>query len=161
MSASSETDANERRPDASTARRLVLEQHLALRRLLNARIAEARTSIADNPARRESLRTLIEMMRQLFVQHLADEEALIVPILEDDLPLGPLRAESLRDEHSRQLQELDTLCAWPATSDDGDLVERFDSLATALLDDITHEERDLLTPDIVRDDCVVVDQSSG
>jgi hypothetical protein len=140
---------------------LVLGQHVTLRDLLNAGIAEARTSAADNPSRRESLRMLVRWLRDLFVQHLADEEALIVPILEDDLPLGPCRAALLRDEHLRQRQEFDALCDWPDAADERELVARFATLATALLGDMTHEEFDLLTPEIIRDDCVVVDQSSG
>jgi hypothetical protein len=151
----------EHRPSAGRARMLVLEQHMVLRDLLNAGIAEVRASEVDNPSRRESLGMLVRWLRDLFVQHLADEEALIVPILEDDLPLGPCRAAQLRDEHLRQRREFDALCDWPDTADEGELAARFDTLATALLGDMAHEEWDLLTPDIIRDDCVVVDQSSG
>ena len=41
------------------------------------------------------------------------------------------------------------------------LAQTLKGLGTALLDDITHEERELLTPEIIRDDGIVVDQCGG
>jgi hypothetical protein len=147
---------------AAQARRLVLEQHLELRRLLKMGLAEARAVVKRQALPHESLRSLVLMIRDVFVQHLADEESLIVPFLEDDLPLGPLRAKRLREEHADQRAELSTLCSWPDDdSQDLELALRFENLGTALLHDIAHEETHLLTPEIIRDDCIVIDQSGG
>jgi hypothetical protein len=87
-------------PSAETARRLVLEQHLGLRRLLMMGLAQI--SEEHQEPRHEPLRALVDEIQSIFVRHLADEERLILPILENDLPLGPMRAEALRDEHARQ-----------------------------------------------------------
>jgi DUF438 domain-containing protein len=150
---------NDRRP-AETARQLVLEQHLQLRRMLSMGLLQARQSAADGGAQ-EPLRDLVSLIRDVFVQHLADEEALIVPILEEDLPVGPSRVEALREEHDRQRSELETLCAWPEEGSDRELAARFETLATTLLGDIAHEERELLIPDVIRDDHVVINQLGG
>lgn len=146
---------------AETARRLVLEQHLTLRGLLMMGLAHVRAARDDPEPRHEPLRALVAEVRSVFVQHLADEEALVLPILEDDLPLGPARAEALREEHVRQRAELETLCGWPEDGSDQALAIGFGRLAAALLEDIAHEEREVLTPDVIRDDCVVIDQSGG
>jgi hypothetical protein len=147
---------------AARARRLVLEQHIELRRLLRMGMAQAQAAVKGHVLPHESLRALILMIREVFVQHLADEEALIIPVLDDDLPLGPLRAKRLREEHAGQRKELERLCSWPEEeSHDLELILRFEGLGTALLDDITHEERELLTPEIIRDDGIVVDQCGG
>ena len=87
MSDGAHRSENDRQP-AETARRLVLEQHVQLRRMLSMGLVQARQSaVADGG--QEPLRGLVGLIRDVFVQHLADEEALIVPILEDDLPVGP------------------------------------------------------------------------
>jgi len=155
-----DADPNEGR--AARARRLVLDQHVDLRRLLKMGLAEAHAAGKSQTLPHEILRSLVDMVRDVFVQHLADEEALILPVLNDDLPLGPLRAKRLLEEHADQRSELDALCAWPPEqSNDLEFALRFEAMANTLLQDIAHEERHLLTPEIIRDDGVVVDQSAG
>ena len=154
------TDRTVRLP-ADMARRLVLGQHIELRRLLTMGLGQVVSVLADEGGGHEPLRSLVGLIRHVFVQHLADEEALIVPILEADPPIGPQRVEALREEHGRQRRELEALCAWPEEGDDLELAERFGSLARALLQDIAHEERELLIPDVVRDDNIVIDQVGG
>jgi hypothetical protein len=149
------------RKPAELARRLVLEQHRELRRLLTMGLAQVQGALMDGGAAHEPLRSLVSLVRDVFVQHLADEEALITPILEDDLPVGPLRVAALCEEHQRQRGEVEALCAWPEEANDGELALRFDALAQSLLQDILHEECELLIPEIIRDDHVVVDQSDG
>jgi hypothetical protein len=150
---------NDRQP-AETARQLVLEQHLQLRRMLSMGLVQARQSAAGDGGQ-EPLRGLVGLIRDVFVKHLADEEALIVPILEDDLPVGPLRVEALREEHDRQRSELEALCAWPEEGREVELAARFETLATTLLGDIVHEERELLIPEVIHDDHVVINQLGG
>jgi DUF438 domain-containing protein len=159
MSDGAHHSENDRKP-AETARRLVLQQHLQLRRMLSMGLVQARQSVAGDGAQ-EPLRGLVGLIRDVFVQHLADEEALLVPILEDDLPVGPLRVEALREEHDRQRSELETLCAWPEEGSDLELAARFEALATALLGDIAHEERELLIPEVIRDDRIIINQFGG
>ena len=147
---------------AASARQTVLDQHVELRRLLEMGLAQAHVAVnGDDAPGNEPLRGLVAMVRDVFVRHLADEEALILPILENDLPLGPLRAARLRQEHFEQRADLDALCEWPEDASDDELAVRFEALGRNLLNDITHEERELLTPEIIRDDCVVIDQLGG
>jgi hypothetical protein len=149
------------RPPADKARRMVLDQHRELKRLLSMGLIQAREAAEEAVSGHEPIRSLVSLIQEVFLKHLADEEALIVPILEDDLPLGPARVASLREEHGRQRAELDALCAWPDDDSDVELARRFDSLAKTLLEDITHEERELLVGGVIRDDRVVVDQFVG
>jgi len=151
--------ATERHP-AETARRLVLNQHRELRRLMMMGLAPTHAEGEDAGAH-EPLRSRVGLIRDVFVRHLVDEEALIVPILEDDVPVGPQRVIALREEHRRQSAELDALCAWPEEASDLELAARFDALVKVLLEDMAHEERKLLVPEIIRDDQVIVDQSDG
>ena len=149
------------RQSAEVARRLVLDQHLHLRRLLMMGLAHSSAALGDAATSHEPLHALVAEIRGVFVRHLADEEALLFPILEDDLPLGPRRAELIREEHARQRGELEALCGWPDDGSARELAARFNQLAAALIEDIAHEEREVLIPEVVRDDQVVVDQSGG
>jgi hypothetical protein len=143
------------------ARRLVLDQHVHLRKLLMMGLAHARAALGDGATSHEPLHALVAEIRGVFLRHLADEEALLFPILEDNLPLGPRLADLIREEHTRQRGELEALCGWPDDGCGRELVVRFSKLAVALIEDIAHEEREVLIPEVVRDDQVVVDQSGG
>lgn len=149
------------RPPAEVARRRVLAQHLELRQLLRAGLDHVRAILAGEHAAHLPLRLLVAVIFGEFVRHLADEEALIVPFLEDDLPLGPLRRAHLEEEHQAQRTELAALCAWPEREDEIGLARSFRELAVALLDDIEREDRELLIPEVIRDDGIVVDQCGG
>jgi hypothetical protein len=146
---------------ADRARRKVLEQHRELRRLLLLGVAQVGEWTQEHNAPHEPLRSVIDVVRDVFIRHLADEEALILPILDLDVPLGPQRAAALHEEHDRQRAELQELAAWPEDGDDDELALRFKQLAKELLADIAHEEADLLAPSVIRDDQIVVDQSGG
>jgi mannose/cellobiose epimerase-like protein (N-acyl-D-glucosamine 2-epimerase family) len=152
---------HEARQPAEAARKKVLRQHEELRRLLTMGLAEARVAVTADGAMHETLRSLMTLIRDVFVGHLADEEALIVPILEADPPAGPLRVAALRAAHAQQRAELDALCAWPEEASDPELEERFDQLAKLLLEDIADEEHELLVPEVIHDDEPDLDQPDG
>jgi hypothetical protein len=149
------------RLSAEVARRRILNQHVGLRRLLKASLEAVRAALDGEGPGRAAFGVLVSATYLEFVRHLAEEEALLLPILEEDLPLGPQRAEALRDEHARQRAELDALRASRTTEDFDARAARFCSLVSALLVDMDHEEAELLTRDAIRDDGVVVDQCSG
>jgi hypothetical protein len=149
------------RVPASVALSRVLRQHVELRALLEAGLEQVRLVLAGELAALRPLRSLMALTQSTFVEHLAYEEAVILPILADDLPVGPLRMERILEEHARQIAELRALCAWRDGDDPTSLAKGFGDLARALLADIEHEERDVLTPDVIRDDAVVIDQCGG
>jgi hypothetical protein len=94
--------------------------------------------------------------------HLAFEEAVLVPILRDDLPLGPERAARLLDEHARQRTTLATLHGEATASPKLEMLPaKLAFLADWLLADMAEEEKSLLVPDVVRDHAAVAAQSCG
>jgi hypothetical protein len=72
-----------------------------------------------------------------------------------------VRRSHLEEEHQGQRTELAALCAWSEREDEVGLALRFRDLAVALLDDIEREDRELLIPEVIRDDGIVVDQCGG
>ena len=151
-----------RRLDAGTARGAILAQHQHIRSLLERARRVAEAALDGAPAAPDAVASSIGDIRTIMEVHLAFEEKSLLPILRDDPPLGPERADRLLDEHRRQRETLATLhreaCAFPELPI---LAAKLAFLAEWLLADMGEEERSLLIPDVVRDDVVVVDQSSG
>jgi len=133
---------------AEAGLRLILDQHTELRRLLAMGLVQSVGVLDNRVSVHEPLRSMVALIRDVLARHLADEEALLLPyieVCERSRAAGRFRAEQLRDDHTRQLGELDLLCAWPEEAGDLELAARFDQLARALLQDIALEERYFLT----------------
>lgn len=151
-----------RRLDAGTAREAILAQHHRIRALLARAGSVAEEALDGRAPSSDAVASAIGDIRTIMEVHLAFEEKSLLPILRDDPPLGPERAARLLDEHRRQRETLSTLhreaCAFP---DLAILPAKLAFLTEWLLADMNEEERSLLIPEVVRDDVVVVDQSSG
>jgi hypothetical protein len=151
-----------RRLDAGAARGAILAQHERIRALLERARAVAEAALDGSPPSADAVASTIGDIRTIMEVHLAFEEKSLLPILHDDPPLGPARAARLLDEHSRQRETLAMLhreaCAFP---DLPILPAKLAFLTEWLLADMGEEERSLLIPEVVRDDVIVVDQSTG
>jgi hypothetical protein len=150
------------RLDAGAACGAILAQHERIRVLLDRARGVAEAALDDRAPSADAVASAIEDIRTILEVHLAFEEKALLPILRDDPPLGPERAGRLLDEHGRQRETLATLhreaCAFPQLPI---LAAKLAFLTEWLLADMLEEERSLLVPDVVRDDVVVIDQSSG
>src|SRR3954469_6802738 len=87
--------------DAGAARRGILWQHERIRGLLEkARaVSDARLGGDASP---EAVAEAVSGLHSTMEVHLAFEEAVLVPLLREDLPDGPARAVRMLDEHQRQ-----------------------------------------------------------
>lgn len=158
MSATGYGDDEAKHLRAEAARRLILGQHSELRRLLARGVVQALRVLEDSPCVHGPLRETLPQIRELFAQHLADEENWLLPALEANLPPGPQRAAPIREKQARHREEIEALCAWPERGGDLELAARFDALARALLTDLAREERDLPVPHVLRPGGMVTDR---
>ena len=154
--------APKRRVDAGAARRMILWQHERIRALLGRARAVAESALDGEAPSDDAVSSAIGDIRAIMEVHLAFEEAMLLPLLRADLPLGPPRANRLVDEHRRQRGVLAGLHqeahAHPQLPT---LAAKLAFLTSWLLADMAEEERCLLIPEVVRDDLVVVDQTCG
>jgi polyisoprenoid-binding protein YceI len=146
---------------AANARARILAQHATIRTLLWAASSIASGALEGRTRAASLLPRYVFELRTTLQEHLACEETLVLPLLENDLPLGPARAAKMREEHARQRAELDALAASCGHAELRPVADSLRRLVTNLLIDMEQEEAHLLTPDVVRDDAVVVDQASG
>ena len=150
------------RMDAATARRAILIQHQRIRALLAHARDVAERALDEEAQPPDAVASAIGDIHATLEIHLRFEEKVLVDILNDDLPLGPLRAARLREEHTRQRATLEGIHNEAKVGPRVPmLAAKLAFLATWLLDDMDEEERTLLTPDSVRDDAVSGDQSDG
>jgi hypothetical protein len=150
------------RMEAGSARRSILIQHQRIRELLeNARLVAER-ALDQLDQSDDAVASAIGDIRTTMDVHMRFEEKVLVDIFRDDLPLGPIRAERLLEDHKKQRA---TLAGLHEEARRGPrvpmLAAKLAFLASWLLDDMAEEERSLLTPEVVRDDVVTVDQSDG
>jgi hypothetical protein len=154
--------APKQRVDAGIARHAILAQHVKLRDLLEHADVVAEAALDGGPLSEDAVASAIGDIRCTMEIHLAFEEAVLLPLLRGDLPLGPQRADQLLDEHARQRAMLAALhreaAAQPTLPT---LAVKLAYLTAWPLTDMAEEERCLLTPDVIRDDIVVVDQACG
>lgn len=150
-------------PCPTEVRALILAQHQQLRRLL-ARIRLLADEVlgGDHKAVGNLRRQAVEL-ELVFLAHLETEEALLLPTLETLDAWGHVRTGHIREEHARQREVLQSAGddATSAAVSPQALAATMRSLVDDILEDMKGEERDMLYPDLLRDDPVVFDQSDG
>jgi hypothetical protein len=150
------------RVDAGTARRGILTQHQHIRAFLEKARTTAELALDGKDLPLDAVASAIGDLRTTIEAHLAFEEQVLLPLLRDDLPVGPERAERLIDEHRRQREVLGTLHkearAFPELPT---LAVKLAFLTSWLLADMAEEERSLVIPEVIREDIVVIDQNGG
>jgi Hemerythrin HHE cation binding domain len=135
----------------SEVRDLVGRQHVQLRILF----VEVRGTLEDDPRR-----AIERLVREVW-QHLDMEDRVLVPALRELDAWGPVRAAEIDAEHARQRAELNYLRDLARHGERELAVEGARTLLDELVADMDAEERDLLDPDLLRDDVIVIDQSGG
>jgi hypothetical protein len=150
------------RPSAEAARRTILQQHERIRALLTQARAVAELALDGQSPAPDAVASAIGDIHTTFEVHLSFEEKVLIAFLEDDLPLGPVRAQALREDHAKQRATLTQLHnEAKAAPELPMLAAKLAFLTSWLLEDMVEEERSLLTSEIVREDLVAVDQSDG
>ena len=99
--------------------------------------------------------------RVAFLRHIAHEDILLRPVLADVDAWGPARVEKMDDEHRQQRATIAALTMLdPGLQAEGDL-GRIRAFVTEVERDMTVEEREGLSPDVLRDDTIVIDSFTG
>ena len=150
------------KPRPSEVRELILAQHDELRALyadLDALLADV--TPGDSGGDR-ALRERCRRLYQMLLRHIAVEDALLAPALRESDGFGPVRADELLAEHDRQRRLLRYALSSIVESTPGaTLVRSLPPLLDSLRADMAHEERDLLSAELLKDDSTQVDAFGG
>lgn len=139
-------------------RDLVGRQHVQLRILFTTVDEACRAALDGGPV--DPTRLVLKLVRAVW-DHIAFEDRLLLPTLREIDSWGPARADAVAADHAHQRDQLSAL---RQLAQKGSAVESA-LAALRLVDDLRAdmdaEERDLLAPELLRDDVVAVDQSSS
>lgn len=152
-----------RRVDAGTARRSIVRQHIQIRDLLDRAQAVAEAALDGRPPSPDAVASAVGDIRATMEVHLTFEEAVLLPLLGDDFPLGPKRAAHLLDEHKQQRKVLASLHKEAEKFPELPiLAAKLSFLTSWLLADMVEDERSFLDSEVLHDDiAVVVNQMGG
>lgn len=129
-------------------RRQILAEHVELR------AAIAKVATAEEPAR---LALATSALCDLLEDHLAFEDERLEPVLRSIDAWGPERARRLREEHVAQRARMAELRREVATAPALALAREVQPFLEALLADMAAEEREVLDPNLLRDDTISVE----
>lgn len=145
----------------SEIRTIILEEHCELRRRLAGIEALLDGLTRGDSAARRDLQKSFETLCELFVTHIAHEEAILRPILADIDNWGPIRIELMDEEHAEQRERVAELTHLSPDADPGVYVRSVREFVTDLRADMDGEERECLSPDVLRDDTTSIDAFGG
>ena len=147
--------------NSSQIRKLILDEHAVLRDEME----DIATLLQDVAAQRaEAAQRLQQRMRKFydaFLKHIAHEDSLLRPVLANIDAWGAVRVEKLDDEHREQRSTIAALTALNPMSDFEAYLKRVQAFVTAVAADMAAEEQECLSPNILRDDTIVIDAFTG
>jgi hemerythrin-like domain-containing protein len=145
----------------SEVRARVLDEHVQIRALLVELDSFAQRALDGNENGGAQLRVKVQELYSTLDAHMALEDALLYPAICDADAWGDLRGERMKEEHSRQRAVLNQLADLEWRGDTATLVDAVRSLARDIREDMCREERELLNPELLRDDVISIAQDSG
>lgn len=143
----------------SEIRQKILDEHAHLRRKIATIEAHLMPSLARVPRWREDLARELEELSIAFRAHLDTEEQLLRAAIVDVDASGPMRLLALEREHAEQRAALSSIMRHPVVDPQYDASLR--QFLRVLIRDLEEEERDLLGPDVLRDDSISIDAFGG
>jgi hypothetical protein len=133
-------------------RKRILAEHERLREAI------AKTLGAETHAK---LTLAANALLDELAEHLAHEDDLLEPVLRTIDAWGEERARRMRDEHAAQREEIDRLrfaLAQPLPfAVEPRLAAAVRRFVERLGGDMAHEERDVLSPELLRDDAISIE----
>jgi hypothetical protein len=148
-------------PTNEERRKTLCAQHANLRKTIEETRIAALASISGDLEAAQLLAAVAKLERQM-LQHLADEEKLLGPILGTIDAWGSVRLGLLRAEHAHQRAVLAVLGEHGvAVGAERVVAARTLALCEELLVDMEFEERELFNEKVLRDDCILLDASDA
>jgi iron-sulfur cluster repair protein YtfE (RIC family) len=146
--------------DNAKIRKIILVEHDGLRLSLRA-IEDLLDKVAagDVEARKSAHGQLIALL-QTFLRHIEHEERILQPVLAVIDAWGPQRKAAMDEEHAMQRDLVTQLTTIDPAGDPAAWAREVRIFTKDLLMDMADEEKTCLSPNVLRDDVVVVDGSS-
>lgn len=146
--------------DNAKIRKIILVEHDGLRLSLRAIEDLLDKVAAGNVEARKSAHAQLIALLQTFLRHIEHEERILEPVLAGIDAWGPQRKASMDEEHAMQRELVNQLTTIDPAGDPAAWAREVRVFTKDLLKDMADEEKTCLSPNVLRDDVVVVDGSS-
>ncbi|MFK7999676.1 MAG: CBS domain-containing protein [Polyangiales bacterium] len=140
----------------SVVRVRVLEEHVALRGLLATMSSLAERVLDTDNALDEELPLQAREVYRALIRHLDLEDLILAPALRSADAWGEVRADALVAEHRRQREQFRAAFADQDGGGSVKLASGLLRIAPLILEDMAHEEEELLTEALLGDDVAMV-----
>jgi iron-sulfur cluster repair protein YtfE (RIC family) len=147
--------------NASQIRKLILDEHAVLRDELEDISALLRDVAAERAQVAERLQRRMKKFYEAFLKHIAHEDSLLRPVLANIDAWGAVRVDKLDEEHREQRSVIGALTSLEAASNLENYLARTQGFVDSVMADMAAEEHECLSPDILRDDTIVIDYFTG
>jgi iron-sulfur cluster repair protein YtfE (RIC family) len=145
----------------SQVRARILSEHEVLRRSVDRLAAVTARLLAGDCEAFSAATASAQLLYQQLQDHLDFEDALLVAALRDTDAWGNLRADRLASHHVEQRQQFRTLAERSRCETPAGLAALLTELIADLRLDMQYEEKEVLSPELLRDDVLVVDNEGG
>lgn len=143
-----------KRPKPSEIRARILEQHQVLRLRLDA-LSKA---LDDSGRELRDLKADVAQLQTLLLEHVKDEERMLIPELREVDGFGAARVEKLKSEHAEQSADLKGILDAIMGSDNrSELTRSILELIERIRQDMEEEESTHLSPNVLKDDLITSD----
>lgn len=142
----------------SEVRSRVLAEHVWLSQKISRLESSADRCLCGTPGELPRLQAMLGDLFGSLRRHLSTEEEILLPLLRQVDAWGDLRAEQVRRDHEAQRREMQDLERVAETAPPEELADAALELCATLREDMDTEERVTLSPRVLRDDVVAVDQ---
>jgi len=147
--------------NASQIRKLILDEHTVLRDEMEDIAMLLQDVAAQRAEAAERLQHRMKKFYDAFLKHVAHEESLLRPLLANIDAWGAVRVEKMDDEHREQRSSVAALTSLDPAGDLEGYLARVRAFVAALAADMDSEEHECLSPDLLRDDTIVIDYFTG
>lgn len=145
----------------SQLRKKILAEHVIIRGKVKEAEALAGRVLGGDATAELPMRAHATDLVELFREHLEMEDALLVPTLRNIDAWGQIRAERVAREHEWQRAALERLEQAAKREATADVARAVESLGKELLADMKDEDETILSPNLLKDDPITVDQADG
>ncbi|GIL18870.1 MAG: hypothetical protein BroJett040_26210 [Oligoflexia bacterium] len=144
---------NELKPSA--IRKTILEDHAQLRTMLKNIETHLQSKKSD------LLIKATQEMVDFFLKHIEREESILAPVLQEIDSWGGVRVDRMKQEHAHQRQEIQLLVSELKQGKMMQIIPRVEKFMSDLYEDMDSEEKECLSPDLLKDDLVTIGNYSG
>lgn len=140
----------------------LLAEHARLRELARTAVAEAERLLAGATEKIDALRAALRALDQAVVEHNRHEERALRNIIGTIDAWGGIRQALMNERHeSEHATLLQSLRECSSVADSADAGARAKRLLGLVLEHMDREEREILSPDVLRDDIVTMQNFGG